>query len=53
MDVLNRLLLTSDPVITGMRAAKKRNKKSLSNEVLELLEESDLLNLQVNSCDSE
>lgn len=45
VDVFNRLLLTSDPVLTGMR--KRKNKKNLSHsaDVLNLLLESDVLNL--------
>lgn len=43
-DVLNRLLLTSDPVITGMRSLSK---KSFCSDVLSLLSESDATNVKM------
>lgn len=36
-DVLNRLLLTSDPLLSSMRQNVKRNRQSFSKEVLEFL----------------
>lgn len=50
-DVLNRLLLTSDPVLTGMRTRKSKNKLPLSADVLNLLLESDILNVNFEDDD--
>jgi hypothetical protein len=49
MDVLNRLLLTSDPLLTSLRTNIyfKKNRKPLYRDVLNLLSESDLLNENV------
>lgn len=53
MDVLNRLLLTSDPLLTSMRKNinLKKNRKNLYTDVLNLLCESDLTNENVCSSD--
>lgn len=53
MDVLNRLLLTSDPLLTSMRTNLyfKKNRKTLYGDVLNLLSESDLTNENVCSSD--
>lgn len=37
MDVFNRLLLTSDPIITGMRSVYKKKSKPFSKETLTML----------------
>lgn len=37
MDVLNRLLLTSDPLITSMRSLSQKKSKKFSKETLEML----------------
>lgn len=50
-DVLNRLLLTSDPLLTGMRKTKSKNKKPLFIEVLNLLDENDICNLNIENED--
>lgn len=53
MDVLNRLLLTSDPLLTSMRSNLyfKKNRKTLYGDVLNLVSESDLTNENVCSRD--
>ncbi|PZC78080.1 hypothetical protein B5X24_HaOG202615 [Helicoverpa armigera] len=51
VDVFNRLLLTSDPVLTGMRKRKNKKNLSLSADVLNLLLESDVLNLSFDEDD--
>lgn len=45
MDVLNRLLLTSDPLLSGMHKMKKTTKKLLLKDVQNLLCESYLTNV--------
>lgn len=52
-DVLNRLLLTSDPLITGMRRSMNKKKKTLSSDVLNLLSESDITNLNITESRSD
>lgn len=51
-DVLNRLLLTSDPLLTGMRNAKHKRKSPLSADTMNLLEENDICNISIEN-DSE
>lgn len=51
-DVLNRLLLTSDPLLTGMRKANHKRKSSLSADTKNLLDENDICNISIES-DSE
>lgn len=51
MDVLNRLLLTSDPLITGMRRNLHKKRNTLPKDVLNLLCESDLTNINISSSD--
>lgn len=48
MDVLNRLLLTSDPLITGMRSNSKNKRRSLPSDVINLLSESDITNVNIS-----
>lgn len=43
MDVINRLLLSSDPIITGMRPQPKKRSKQLMKETLEMLLPPDVL----------
>lgn len=53
-DVLNRLLLTSDPLLTGMRNSKHKRKSPLSADTINLLEENDLCNISIeNDSDDE
>ncbi|CAH0400138.1 unnamed protein product [Chilo suppressalis] len=51
-DVLNRLLLTSDPLLTGMRNSKHKRKSPLSADTMNLLEENDICNISIEN-DSE
>lgn len=53
MDVLNRLLLTSDPLLTNMRKNRyfRKNRKSLYGDVINLLCECDLTNENVSNSD--
>lgn len=48
-DVLNRLLLTSDSLLTGMRNAKHKRKSPLSADVMNLLEENDICNISIEN----
>lgn len=50
-DVFNRLVLTSDPVLTGMRNRNNKKYRSLSTDVLNLLLESDILNVSFEDDD--
>lgn len=51
MDVLNRLLLTSDPLITGMRRQTSKKRKPLYTDVINLLLQSDITNIDVHTDD--
>ena len=52
LDVLNRLLLSSDPLITCLRPKQTKSSKPFSKETIEMLIPADL-DQNVNNSDSE
>ncbi|KAF2891735.1 hypothetical protein ILUMI_14438 [Ignelater luminosus] len=51
LDVINRLLLSSDPVITGMRPTPKKTTKPFLKETVEMLLPADTVTEAVSSDD--
>lgn len=47
IDILNKHLLTSEPLITGMRYMSNNKRKFMPSEVFNFLSESDATNINV------